>query len=210
MEPITKEDESNVQAIYSKIREWRNAHSPASAFSILHAPLRYRDVPLLIIGQNPAKNGTKPSEQMHPPSRSFMFESAHRYAFTAQALFYRPGRTNHLRYAQSTDVNFFCDLDTPEARVTCASALRDLIDVLSPKRILLNGIGAAESFLEIRGILPIPRVNFGVLLKDVFVCPHFSRRSDPPLDEWDRVIRDLATFLPEHEENELGARRSES
>lgn len=47
--------------------------------------------------------------------------------------------------------------------------------------------------------------RFGPVPDDtrVFVCPHFSRRKDATLEEWEQVMRQLPEFLPQEQEDAL-------
>lgn len=208
---ITEKQRGDIKRLRTKLASWREEQkipkSAKSSFVLLHAPLRYVGVPLVIIGQNPGKadDGDDHAHEVRFPTRHFLTESTHRYAFTAQALFYRCGRTNHLKYCQSTDMNLFRGLSCEGARKQSASALKDLIEILNPQRILINGLGAARSFAKRFGPDNVDDVTYGPLDWDstVLVCPHFSRRHEAPLDVWKDLLRRLPTFLPEETERNL-------
>lgn len=202
--PIRRTNKSEANAIrklYNEIREWRNEKRSAShdySFSLLHAPVKYINAPVLIIGERPGANRDRwQQEELRPPRKNFLYFSTHRYAFAAQALFARAERTYHLKFAQGTDMNFFRKNPRKKTDEECREWLTRLLEILSPDRILLNGKLAAQSYH--RMMAPgrrMPEINYGDRVCGALVAPHFSRRNDPPEAVWLSIIRKMSNFLP--------------
>lgn len=220
MQDISERERQNINAIFDRVVDWRDQtfpNPPIPKCGMLHVYPSHVGVPVLIIGERPGRglNGNLREAYPYPENNAqhFLYSSMHRYACTAYAFFNKAGRSKCLRYAQSTDMNFFPDTlgwtrqQRAHGRVLCRTAVDELIETLAPRRILLNGLRTARSYLGQHDVAYGPVGNNGRNNIPAFACPHFSRRPErgdnDPDEVWLPLIRSLRRFLPCRLERDL-------